>query len=241
MTKAKVQTDQGDSENLFTVLGIVDQPEPKNLKDFLLDRYGGFADRRVKDRSRNAPIAIHDKQKRDVPCLFCRLFVTFPDPKIVTFQLDLQNAPQNREIKQLVEQRRGRFSQTDLRANISLPLAPTRKDAAFLRKLARAYRRIVGKNRQENYLDDSWVWVCPRTAGSLERFAAVLTEFVEELSTRKNAPQTPRPPGMLNGAEGPRRRACRPRRAGCCSAPLLLMEQSQSSGPSGHVSVSLRG
>jgi hypothetical protein len=50
------------------------------------------------------------------------------------------------------------------------------KDAPpFLRKLARAVRRVTAKG--QSYPDPNWKWLADRTADSLERFAQHVDEF----------------------------------------------------------------
>ena len=45
----------------------------------------------------------------------------------------------------------------------------------YLRKLAQAFRRIVGRDR--TYSNRNWKWVCRRTADSIDRLADRLMEY----------------------------------------------------------------
>lgn len=157
------------------------QPTVSPLKLFLLDRYC-YRDKRVKKPTSTEMIQIDDRNDRDAPCLFCYISATFPDPASATFQLKFDQAPYSREVQRLVEERGGTLTINDLRATIIFSLTDSRKDVAWLRKLARAFRRIVGHSREEDYRDDNWRWVAPRTAKALRNLAQVLSDY------------TPRPP-----------------------------------------------
>ena len=98
---------------------------------------------------------------------------TFSNPEADTFVLELHNAPYDDALRKLIEDEEGQFRVNAVGAIITITLC--KKDAPFLRKLAKAVRRIIGRGHR--YDNANWRWLCPRTAASLERLAGHLADF----------------------------------------------------------------
>lgn len=119
------------------------------------------------------PIRIDDRQPSDVSPDFCSLSVVIQDTAASRLTLHLKNPPLDDGVTELICGKNGKIvgSRPDL--HVEIPLLT--KEVGFLRKLAKAFRRIVGKGR--TYPNANWKWVCPRTANSLDRFADRLMEY----------------------------------------------------------------
>lgn len=186
------------------------------LRDTLLDAYGGFADRRFKDRSLDRAIKVDDRDATDVYPYFCSIFVSVPDRTGVALRLTLQHAPSSPEVVDLVEKLGGTVHPADFGPTVILTLKSSQGPA--IKRLARAIRAIVGRGR--SYDDPNLLWICPRTAASLEELARHLALYragrrpVEDpttpgtISSRQRSafvppgsPDTPGP-GPRNGATG---------------------------------------
>ena len=63
------------------------------LRDHLLDAYGGFADRRFKDRDLDRTIKVDDRGPRDVYPYFCSIFASVPDRNGDALRMTIQHAP----------------------------------------------------------------------------------------------------------------------------------------------------
>ena len=140
------------------------------LRDFLLDAYGGFADRRCTDRSQDLPIKIDDKGDHDVFPFFCTISVRVPERNGDSLVLTLQYAPLNADARELIETQGSAFENTPPGTTITLQLRVT--SVTFIRKLARIIRNSVGRGKR--YANPNWKWMCGRTGDSLDRFADVL-------------------------------------------------------------------
>ena len=143
------------------------------LRDHLLDAYGGFADRRFKDRDLDRAIKIDDRDATDVYPYFCSIFVAVPGPNGETLRLTLQHAPSGPEVVEVVETLGGTVHQADFGATITLTLKASQGPA--IRRLARAIKAIVGRGR--SYDDPNLRWICPRTASSLMALAKHLALY----------------------------------------------------------------
>lgn len=96
---------------------------------------------------------------------FWRMHLSLSGPE--QFSLSLVYLPLVDEIIELLESRGAEFK--DYRGINTAKVMLTTKDVAFIRKLAKAVRRLVG--RGQRYSDRNWKWQCPRAANSLEEFA----------------------------------------------------------------------
>ncbi len=147
------------------------------LRDYLLDAYGGFADRRIKDPALDRPIKVDDHGPRDVSQSFCSISVSVPDLHAQDLILRLHNVPPCPEAVALVEGLGGTVHTSNFGSSITLPLKSSQGPA--IKRLARAIKGVVGRGRQ--YDDPNLKWICRRTAASLERLAEHLKLYREEL------------------------------------------------------------
>ena len=147
------------------------------LRDYLVDAYGGFADRRHKDPALDRPIRVDDRGPRDVSPSFCSITVSVPDRLAQDLILKLHNAPACPEALGLVEGLGGSVLASRTGTAISLPLKSSQGPA--IGRLARAIGGLVGRGRR--YDDPDLKWICPRTAASLERLVEHLKSYREEL------------------------------------------------------------
>jgi hypothetical protein len=147
-----------------------------SLRDYLLDAYGGYADRRIRDRSLDRAIKIDDKGPHDVYPRFCTISARVPDPTGETLILTLQNCPAGQEVLELAEKFAGSVHATDFGLTITLTLKASQGPA--IRRLAKAIRAIVGRGR--TYDNPNLRWICPRTAAALEQLAEHLAMYREE-------------------------------------------------------------
>ncbi len=147
------------------------------LRDTLLDAYGGYADKRLKDRSLDRPIQIDDKGPHDVYPFFCTISAQVPERTGNTLVLSLQNCPASPDVLELVEVFGGSVETTGPRANVVLTLKSSQSPA--LKRLAEAIRGVVGQDR--SYDDSNLRSICARTASALEQLAEHLALHRSEL------------------------------------------------------------
>jgi len=119
------------------------------------------------------PIRIDDRRSTDVSPDFCHLSVLIQDTVAPRFTLYLKNPPLDDDISELICDKDGKITGVRPELGVEIPLLTT--EVGFLRELARAFRRIVGRGR--TYPNANWKWVCRRTANSLDRLADRLTEY----------------------------------------------------------------
>jgi len=91
------------------------------LRDYLLDAYGGFADRRFRDPALDRPIRVDDRGPHDVHPGFCGAFVSVPERPGEDLILTLHNVPLSPEVTALVERHRGTIHQA-FPTSLILPL-----------------------------------------------------------------------------------------------------------------------
>lgn len=140
-----------------------------SLHDHLADTYPlGPPSRR---KAPPPTIRVDDQHDGDEPSLFCSLSVT----EVVgdEFKLVCDHLPVSPEVEDLVANKAGILNRTATGAFSEVRL--TVRDSPYLRQLAKAIRRLVG--RGQRYSDANWKWICPRTAASLERLADTLLEL----------------------------------------------------------------
>jgi hypothetical protein len=146
------------------------------LRHFLLEAYGGFADRRYKDPSQDHPIKIDEESTTDVSNQFCRIFVRVPDRNGRSFIVTMHHAPINADARELIVEQGGEIVSTQYGLTVTLRLQITK--LTFLRKLSQTIRNTVGRGK--TYADPNWKWICGRTADSLDHFADVLKDYTSE-------------------------------------------------------------
>ena len=180
-----------DEDDLFELMGVRDHAIPSNpspsppkaplgtrLRGYLARQYSPHPPASAGATTKVQPISIDDRNGGDVYPAFCQIIVTVPDTADALFFLELLHPPHDAEVEELITDKGGRVGQLTAGpcgppVTFRIPIRP--KDAPFLRKLARAVRRVTGRGR--SYVDPNWKWLAPRTAASLERLAQHLDEF----------------------------------------------------------------
>lgn len=155
-----------------------------SLRDHLLDAYGGYADKRIKNRSLDRPIKIDDGSPRDVYPHHCSIFVRVPDRTGETLTLTLQHCPHSPDLIALVNKHGGTATISEHGCDIRLNL--NANQISTVTSLAIAVSKVT--KRGNRYPNPNWKWIGPRTAGSLRRLAKVLKEYKVHRSQK-----TPRP------------------------------------------------
>ena len=147
------------------------------LRDYLLEVYGGFADKRHNDPALDRPIKVDDRGPRDVYPGFCSISVSVPDRHAQDLVLKLYKVPTCPAAVVMVEGLGGTVQTTRFGTSITLSLKSSQGPA--ISRLAGAISGVVARGRQ--YGDANLKWICPRTAASLEQLAGHLAEYREEL------------------------------------------------------------
>jgi len=163
------------------------------LRDYLLDAYNVSRSLNRKVPTQDSPIKIDDETRGDVAYLFCQIHVQVPGRDGPGLILTFNKAPFSPHAKQLVRERGGTIDETSMGQMVTLHTDI--KSIAYLRKLARTVRNAVGKGRR--YADPNWIWLCPRTAASLDRFADIVMAYrTERRATAKQAAHSSPTPTM---------------------------------------------
>jgi len=124
---------------------------------------------------------IDGQETQDRSLDFCHIYAEVGRNATTRLTLRLDNPPLTEELRELVTEKGGKVVGDFPECQVEFPLAVN--EVTFLRKLARAFRRIVGRGGR--YENPNWKWVCPRTADSLDRFADHLMKY---RSTRRHEP-----------------------------------------------------
>jgi hypothetical protein len=135
------------------------------LDQFLFKEYS-VRDGRVKNLREGQLFRI-DGSAGDSAGLACFIWVVTTGDQ--TFKLHFRNAPTDDDIVELVESMDGKIA--DGRIEIDLHV----KNTAFIGKLAKAFRSVVGRGKR--YWNPNWKWVCPKTRDSLVLFAGALRRY----------------------------------------------------------------
>ena len=143
------------------------------LAGFLRESYPDSRGEWPTSASGLSPIRIDDRRSTDVSSDFCHLSVLSQETPAPQFTLYLKDPPLDDEIIELICDKDGTITGVCPDLHVEIPLLT--KEVGFLRELARAFRRIVGRGR--TYPNANWKWVCRRTANSLDRLADRLTEY----------------------------------------------------------------
>lgn len=146
------------------------------LRLYLLNAYGGFADRRYKDHNLDRPIKVDSRNSHDVYPYFPSMFVSVPDLIVDSLRLTLQHFPSSPEVEDLITTLGGTIHPADFGLTVILRLKASQGPA--LKRLATAVKAIVGRGR--TYDDPNLIWICGRTAASLEELADHLIEYYAE-------------------------------------------------------------
>jgi hypothetical protein len=144
------------------------------LKRFLFNQYNGFADKRIKDISKDYAFKVDDQSSIDVHDQFCGIFVrVIADNR---FMLSVtNNAPINRSIRVLLKPKKAKISTIENRSSFEIELSVM--DIDFIRDLSKEIADLVFPGKK--YKDRNWKWLCPRTAGSLKLLADILSKYKE--------------------------------------------------------------
>jgi hypothetical protein len=143
------------------------------LAGFLQEFYPDSRGERPPSSSGLFTIQIDDRRASDVSSDFCSLSVVILGSQDSRFTLQLENPPLDAETRALIGDRDGKITGSRPELQVEIPLLTT--DVGYLRKLAQAFRRIVGRGRV--YSNRNWKWVCRRTADSIDRLADRLMEY----------------------------------------------------------------
>ncbi len=141
------------------------------LKQFLFERLGGCADKRRKNLNGECLFNVDESLEHDCSPDICGIHALVTDAP--EFQLRFQKLPMSPAVAELLASKEAGIEGDGMQATATVNL--TTKDVPFIRKLAKAIRRIVGRGRR--YSIRNWKWACPRAGESLERFANLLAEF----------------------------------------------------------------
>lgn len=142
------------------------------LKQYLFNKYGGFADSRIKKIEKCDRFKIDDQRPSDNIELFCGIFVTIvSDDRFVLFLSN--NAPKTKAIRELVKSKSGTiktnrgYTQMEVELNVG--------DISFLRKLSALTKSIIAPGKK--YSDANWVWRARRISESLDKFVEILSKY----------------------------------------------------------------
>ena len=143
-----------------------------NLKKALLAEYGAFADQRIKKIEKGSILVVDDRSARDFGAdkglysYFCMMFAEVTDAGEVRLSLS-GNIPAGASVSAWAREAGvGAFKKT-------LTFTVTPSSVHLLPKLAAAFRAIVAPGAR--YETANYKYVCPRTAGSLDRLTETLS------------------------------------------------------------------
>jgi len=143
----------------------------QDLKQFLYDAYGGFADKRIKNIDKGKLYIIDDRTPSDEDAAgklflwFCQIFAEVLDAGTVRVTLR-GSVPRSPLVTKWLA------SNGAEQANGEVQFSIRRGEEEGLGELARVFRAIVRPGA--HYAVSSYKYVCPRTAASIERLQSVL-------------------------------------------------------------------
>lgn len=169
----------------------------QELLQHLVHTYGGPGHERIRLVVGRTIIRIDDFKRGDAPLRFCHISASF-EGVAEQCTLNLYNAPVNSEVENLVRSHNARIAKTGSVEHIHLPI--TASDAPFLQDLADAIGRAIAVTpEQPRWKDPNWIWKCPRTAASLDRFALHLENFQQTVP--ESVPSTTTAPAISSGRD----------------------------------------
>ena len=145
-----------------------------NLKETLFQEYNGFADKRIKNLTKNARFIVDDRGPRDFAAdkslflWFCAIFVDVLAEDEIFVQLT-GGVPMSKRVHSWIDKIGASYEQGS-RSTLSFNVK--RGHEAILVSLAQALEAIVA--RGSSYPVASYKYVCPRTAKSLRRLEKTL-------------------------------------------------------------------
>jgi hypothetical protein len=150
----------------------MESKELRPLKQALLDAYGHFADKRIRDIDRGDLFIIDDRGPGDLGAdrklfsWFCSIFAQVISSDVVKVSLR-GGVPHSTAVAHWIDKYQGIKSEGRLEFNVRA------HDVAKLKDLAGAFRSIIRPGVR--YPVRSYKYVCPRAAASLDRFYETLT------------------------------------------------------------------
>jgi hypothetical protein len=148
------------------------------LKRFLFDAYGGFADKRVTRVERGNTFIIDDRKPEDstgrgaLSKTFCRIFARVVGEDQIVLSLH-ENAPIDYAVRKLVESRGGRTGEHFGATYLSVTIHAT--ESKYVRQLAQAIEAMV--DDATDLPQSTLQRTCTRVASSLHRYADCLVEY----------------------------------------------------------------
>ena len=149
----------------------------KILKQLLFEKYGGFADKRIKHLESGSKFIVDDRSGKDVGAdrrlysNFCMIFADVMSADEVRVSLS-GNVPTSQAVRDWAS------SHNAVQAGNTLDIQISKGQQSALRSLAKAIRAITARGAK--YDVKSYKYVCPRTADSLEKLAGVLDSAWKE-------------------------------------------------------------
>lgn len=129
------------------------------------------------DKSGSSPgdqfqIRIDDQTPEDASDGFCTIQIKVHNSGKGIFTLKVENVPFDDDVEAAVKNLGGTWTESSLGKSFSITL--TVESASIIRIMARRIRSVIGRGKQ--YLNSDWKLMAPRTAGSLQHFAKMLSQ-----------------------------------------------------------------
>jgi hypothetical protein len=121
-------------------------------------------------------IRIDDQTPDDASDGFCTIQIKVHNSAKGTFTLKVENVPFDDDVEAAVKNLGGTWTENSLGKSFSITL--TVESASRVKIMARKIRSVIGRGKQ--YLNSDWKLMAPRTAGSLEHFARMLSDACRE-------------------------------------------------------------
>ena len=150
----------------------------RQIKQALLNEYGSFSDKRIKNIDRGSSFIVDDRGPGDIGAdkqlfsYFCRIFAEVVSPTEVKVSLD-GNVPTGASLRQWLLSHAADFSAGDLHQHLTVVVQ--KGGVGRLSSLASAFRAIVMPGAAR-YDSPNYKYVCPRTAKALDRLERVLKQ-----------------------------------------------------------------
>jgi hypothetical protein len=151
-----------------------------DLHHHLVDQYVDPDDWNTWSRWFGHPIKVDDQKSGDVDHLFCKITVTVSEHEVNQFELNLSNSPFTEDLRDAINKGDAEINWDETKLTADIRITASIKNVTYIRNLAKAFRKTTG--RGADYLDRNWIWVCRRTAKSLDRLAGNITKFRRQQS-----------------------------------------------------------
>ncbi|MBN4078691.1 hypothetical protein JYT96_01655 [Gammaproteobacteria bacterium AH-315-C21] len=145
------------------------------IKEKLFDEYGGFSDKRIKSLDKGHIFIVDDRSDGDVGAdkqlysYFCLIFADVKSEEEIEVSLR-KNVPIGKSVSNWIENNDCVYSEVP---DKSLVFNVNKENVNILNELASSISEIV-KPGAPRYTTANYQYVCPRTAGSLERLSDIL-------------------------------------------------------------------